>query len=204
MHALRLGKQLPQPFQTPAGRAAQLTEGKVGGSALVADDARCGNHTHDPAQSADDRSVPCSIGQNAGGIDTILQRQQCRIGTDHGPDGNGGLRHLPGLDPDYHEIDDPHVCGITRGLRRLDGKITLKTFDLQSFGPNGRQVLAPGNESDVDAGLGQTPAEISAHSPRTVDGHAHGSLHVSCPFLLRCPCRPSRRPPDRLQWGKRA
>ena len=182
----------------------QLAEGEVGCGALVVDDARCGDRAHDPAQPPKDRGASQRIGQDAGGIDTVLQRQQRRIGTDHGSDGSGGIRHLPGLDPENHEIDDPHFPRIVRDLRRPDGKIAQKAFDPQSLGPNGRQVLAPGNESDVDAGLGQTPAEISAHSPRAVDGHTHGSLHVSGLFLLGCFCRQSHRPPGRLQWGKRA
>jgi len=96
------------------------------------------------------------------GVHAVLHGHNKRVRADHRAQGVGGVDHLPRLDPQYHRIDCPSLCGVIGGQGRGSHEIALDAINPESVLPDRLQVFAPGNKDHFLPGLGQSPAQIAA------------------------------------------
>ncbi len=135
------------------------------------------------AQAAQDARLAQHPGQFPRSIDAVLQGNHERVRTDHWPHGLGGARHLPGFHRNQHHIDLADLGWIGGGLDRLNVKISLQAVHLQAGVLQHGEMIAPGDESDLQVRLilGQfckPPAKITAHAAGAKHTNTHVTLHV--------------------------
>ena len=158
------------------GGSGQRPEGDVRLGARVPDMPRGQHVADDAAESTEHVLRTEGRGQPVGGLDAILQRNHDGIPTDERPHALRGVRNLPGLDADQHDVDRAQRRRIVGGGRRLDHEVAGDARHPKAARADGRQVLSPGDEGHVLAGLGQPPAEVASHCAGSEDRDAHAAF----------------------------
>jgi hypothetical protein len=105
-----------------------------------------------------------------------LQREHPRGGTNHRADGCCGRAHIPGFDAQERNINNAYVLRAIGRDGRGHVEIPCGTFYKQAMLFDSPQMRPPSDEGDVVTSLGKPGSEVSAYTPSTKDGDAHGDL----------------------------
>ncbi len=127
-----------------------------------------------PAETAQDAIAAERPGESGRRLNAVLKGNHEGPLTEQRPHRPRRFFHLPGLGGDDHRV---HPAGIRRIFGGVNGgkpKIAADALHPKAAGAQSLQVPAAGDEHDVDAGLGQPPAEIAPYAARAVDCDTHG------------------------------
>src|SRR5574338_1380908 len=140
--------------------------------------------TDDPAKSTHNALSPELSNELSHRIDAILQRQHGCVWANERLHRARGLRHLPRLYAEEHEINFTNFTYIIRRFSRIDHEIAISTIHPESIRLDRAQMFATRNKRNVVAGVCQPAAEVPADTTCSKYCYSH-RLHQNSFFATK-------------------
>ena len=162
-----------EPLGALAGAAGELAEADPRVHAGVADVAGRLDPGDDAAEAAEHALGAEGVGELGGRVDAVEEGDDEGVGAEERPHRLRGLGDLPGLHAEEDRVGRAERRRVVGGAGGVDREVAGDAADAEAVLPDGAEVVAPGDEGDVLAGLGEATAEVGADGAGAEDGDAH-------------------------------